>query len=298
MTLPRWVHAFSWATLVSTIFLLAAGALVTGTGSGLAVPDWPLSYGTLMPPMIGGVLYEHGHRMVAGTVAILTVIQAGLFFRFESRPWVRRLSVAAVVVVLSQALLGGMTVLFRLPPSVSIAHACLAQIFFCLVVSIVVVTSTSWSERTSDAHRQLAEFKAPLLILTFGFFLQLVLGATMRHTGAALAIPDFPAVFGGVFPPTWNLPVAIHWFHRMLAFGLLGFLGVTVARIHRRCFGSSVAMTLSGLLISLVFIQVVLGGMIVWLKRPIPVTTVHLVVGALCFGTCVALSVFSVGSET
>lgn len=297
MILPRWVRAFLFLTFASTIVLLAAGALVTGTGSGLAVPDWPLSYGTLMPPMIGGVLYEHGHRMIAGVVAILTVIQSLLLLKFESRRWVKALGFAAVAVVLSQALLGGMTVLFRLPPAVSIAHACLAQLFFCLTVTLIVVTSRAWSTRHSHAHAGLSKYRPWLTVLAVIFFVQLILGATMRHTGAALAIPDFPMVFGGIFPPEWTVRVAVHWFHRFGGFALFGLVVWVSMSLYRRCASSSVATTLSGMLLSLVMIQVTIGAIIVWMKRPIPVTTVHLVVGALCLGCCVALTVFSYGSE-
>jgi cytochrome c oxidase assembly protein subunit 15 len=127
----RNVHSFAVFTALCTFGLLIAGALVTSNDAGLSVPDWPLSYGSLMPPMVGGIFYEHGHRMIAAFVGTLSVILAIWLWRVEQRAWVRWLGVAAVGAVVAQGILGGITVLFFLPPAVSSAHATLAQLFFC-----------------------------------------------------------------------------------------------------------------------------------------------------------------------
>src|SRR5512135_3097391 len=141
-----WLHRFAVFTACCTFLLVIAGGLVTSTGSGLSVPDWPLSYGRLMPPMVGGIFYEHGHRMVATTVGILTVILAVWLARREPRAWVRRLGYGAVAAVVAQGVLGGLTVLFLLPTAVSVAHACLAQTFLCIAVTLAVVTSPRWRD--------------------------------------------------------------------------------------------------------------------------------------------------------
>src|SRR6187455_1295157 len=120
---PVWLRRFTKLVAASTLFLIFAGAMVTSTGSGLAVPDWPLSYGMLFPPMVGGIFYEHGHRMIAGGVGILIAILAFWLLRAEPRRWVRRLGVAAGLAVIAQALLGGLTVILLLPDAVSISHA-------------------------------------------------------------------------------------------------------------------------------------------------------------------------------
>ncbi|MGZ7042720.1 MAG: COX15/CtaA family protein, partial [Thermoanaerobaculia bacterium] len=133
---PVWLRRFTKLVAASTLFLIFAGAMVTSTGSGLAVPDWPLSYGMLMPPMIGGIFYEHGHRMIAATVGLLTVIQALWLWRREPKRRVRMLGFLAVGAVIAQGVLGGLTVIFLLPHAISVAHAGLAEIFFCLNVSI------------------------------------------------------------------------------------------------------------------------------------------------------------------
>src|SRR5580692_4432785 len=149
MTSPRPlrnVHRFAVLTACCTFFLLIAGALVTSNDAGLSVPDWPLSYGSLLPPMVGGIFYEHGHRMIATLVGTLSIVLAVWLWRVESRRWVRWLGVAALGAVIAQGILGGLTVLFFLPPPISAAHATLAQTFFCLTVAVAIFTGKKWVE--------------------------------------------------------------------------------------------------------------------------------------------------------
>src|SRR4051794_2012698 len=138
------LHRFAVLLAISTLFLVIAGASVTSNQAGLSVPDWPLSYGQVMPEMKGGVFYEHGHRMIASAVGFFTVILAIWLWRTEQRAWVRRLGYAALGTVILQGLLGGLTVLFMLPKAVSISHACLAQLFFSTTVAIALFTSPGW----------------------------------------------------------------------------------------------------------------------------------------------------------
>src|SRR3990172_3632295 len=141
------LHKFVCLTAFCTFLLLIAGALVTGNEAGLSVPDWPLSYGSLTPPMVGGIFYEHGHRMIASFVGFLTVILALWVWRRENRKPVRLLAVSALATVIAQGVLGGLTVLLFLPAPISIMHACLAQTFFCLMASLVLVTSKGWQRK-------------------------------------------------------------------------------------------------------------------------------------------------------
>ncbi|PIR18684.1 MAG: hypothetical protein COV48_06150 [Elusimicrobia bacterium CG11_big_fil_rev_8_21_14_0_20_64_6] len=173
----------SWAkaTAAAAFFLLFAGGMVTSTGSGLSVPDWPLSFGGMNPPMIGGIFFEHGHRLFAGTVALMTLALLIL----SRRPGVSSAAKPAVWLayggILLQALLGGLTVLLKLPPAVSISHACLAQGVFCLLLAVAVlsVPGTVFGPGYSRVFR----FSA------LGFsaaYLQLALGALVKHTGRGL----------------------------------------------------------------------------------------------------------------
>src|SRR5262245_44217784 len=207
------LHRFATFLAGCTVLLVLAGSLVTSTGSGLSVPDWPTSYGWNMfafPPSnwVGGIFYEHGHRLIASSVGFLTIILTVWLWLSESRRWVRWLGVAALAAVITQGVLGGLTVLFFLPAAISTAHAALAEIFFCLVVSIALFTAPSWraggaahlerSVRTGDASlRRLATTTTALI------YAQILLGATMRHTEAGLAIPDFPLMLGHLLPTHW-----------------------------------------------------------------------------------------------
>jgi heme a synthase len=289
---PSWLSGFTKLTVVMTVILLGAGALVTSTGSGLAVPDWPLSYGQFFPPMIGGILYEHGHRLIAGSVAVLAVIQAILLWKFEPRSTVKKLGVFSVVVVLCQATLGGLTVLLRLPHSVSASHACLAQIFFSTMVVIALMMSKFWQKfEPSKALKQDSFLRLLASILPAAFFVQLIFGATMRHTGAGLAIPDFPMSFGQWIPPTLTPAILIHFCHRVGAFTMVLLVTLTVARIYQKHGLQLGLVAVGGLLAALVALQIMMGALIIWLKRPVPLTSAHLVVGACCLATSVVLAV-------
>src|SRR5579864_7455307 len=139
-----WLHRYATLLAVCTLFLVVAGASVTSHQAGLSVPDWPLSYGQVMPPMVGGVRWEHGHRLVATFVGMLTTGLAIWLAVAEQRRWMRKLGWIALAAVIVQGVLGGLTVLLLLPPAVSISHACLAQLFFSTTVAIAIFTSRPW----------------------------------------------------------------------------------------------------------------------------------------------------------
>jgi len=277
------LHRFAVLTAAATLCLIAAGGLVTSTESGLSVPDWPLSYGRLMPPMVGGVFYEHGHRMVATTVGILTVVLAVWLARREPRRWVRRLGLLAVAAIVAQGVLGGLTVLFLLPTPVSVAHACLAQLFFCLVVAIAVVTSPRW-EAATGWNEPVARFAA---MAASAVFLQLLVGAVMRHTKAGLAIPDFPLSLGRVVPPLDSFPVAVAFAHRVGAVAVAGLVFATVGAATRS--GRPGLRSGSVFLGALVVVQVALGAATVLSHKAVVVTTAHVATGALLLGTSLAI---------
>jgi cytochrome c oxidase assembly protein subunit 15 len=293
------LHRFAVATAVATLGLIVAGGLVTSTESGLSVPDWPLSYGRLMPPMVGGVRYEHGHRMVATAVGILTVVLAVWLARKEPRRWVRRLGLLAVVAVVAQGVLGGLTVIFLLPTAVSVAHACLAQTFFCLTVAIAVVISPRWEPGegkrsagtgSTDLHPPPYSERLPrLAALTAGaVFLQLAIGAVMRHTKAGLAIPDFPLALGRVVPPLDSFPIAIAFAHRAWALVIAGLVFATVVAALRA--GNRRTALFLG---ALVLAQIALGALTVLSRKNVAITTAHVATGALLLGTSLALSLLS-----
>src|SRR5688572_11331318 len=219
------VHLFTRLVAASTLVLIFAGGLVTSTGSGLAVPDWPNTYGWFMfsfplDKMVGGIFYEHGHRLIASTVGFLIVILALWLWRAEPRAWVRRLGYLALAAVITQGILGGLTVLFFLPPPISISHAGLAQLVFCLTVSIALFTSRGWTKGNGVGAAHAAPLRDRTLeriaiATTVMVYVQILMGATMRHNEAGLAIPDFPLAFGHVLPTHWDARIAMHFAHRV-----------------------------------------------------------------------------------
>jgi cytochrome c oxidase assembly protein subunit 15 len=186
----RALHGFAVFTACCTFLLIIAGALVTGNDAGLAVPDWPLSYGSLTPPMIGGIFFEHGHRMVASFVGLLTVILAFWLWKRDDRPVVRRLGWIALAVVVTQGILGGITVLFFLPTPISVMHACLAQAFFCIVSSLALLTSESWRHSESGVTGDVKGVSMRQLSVwtVAGVYAQLILGAALRHSKTGLLL--------------------------------------------------------------------------------------------------------------
>jgi heme o synthase len=211
------VHRFAIATAVATYLLILIGGLVHGTGSSLACPDWPTCYGSLMPKMEGGVLVEHSHRLAAGTVVIMTLALAVLLTR-SATPVQRRLRPfgwLAVALVLVQAVLGGITVLLRLPTPISTAHTATSVLFFLTVLYIAV------RSRPAPAAGVVAVPLAPraaslALITVVAIYFQMVLGGLVRHSGAALACTDVPLCRGALWPDA-HPTVLIHVLHRLNA---------------------------------------------------------------------------------
>ncbi len=255
---PSWLHRYATLTAAATLFLIVAGGLVTSTDSGLAVPDWPLSYGTFFPPMVGGIFYEHGHRMIAGVVGILIFALAAWLWRSEKRSWVKWLGLSAALAVIAQAVLGGLTVLFLLPSQISIAHACLGQTVFCLIVSLAVATGPSWAESSP----QIEDYRSPSLrVLSFGFLAsvvaQLILGALLRHTG---------------------MPVAVHVSGALAVLALGAWTAARILRT-RPAVSSLRAHAIRSL--ALLGIQLVIGVFAWVFRSAVPVVTAHVAVGAL-----------------
>jgi cytochrome c oxidase assembly protein subunit 15 len=286
------LHRFALFTACSTAFLIFVGGLVTSTESGLAVPDWPLSYGMLFPPMVGGIFYEHGHRMVASFVGLLTVILAVWIWRTESRTWLRRLSFIALAAVILQGLLGGLTVIYLLPTPISMTHACLAQTFFCLTIAIALFTSPGWKRGLPAV--QLKGETLPLHALctltTAAVYVQLVLGALMRHTDSGLAIPDFPLAFGRVIPAFTSENIIISFAHRVGASLVTVMVVWTCARIFRSYAGYCLLYRPALALLVLTGLQIALGAFTIWTEKSVTVTTAHVANGAVVLGISLLLT--------
>lgn len=279
---PAGLRRFTKFVASSTLFLIFAGAMVTSTGSGLAVPDWPTTYGENMftfplSKWVGGIFYEHGHRLIASTVGFLTIIQAIWLQRREPKKFVRTLGWLSLAAVIVQGLLGGITVILLLPKAVSISHAALAEIFFCINVSIAFFTSRWYHEL-----RTMEKGDAPVRMawsLTALVYLQIVAGAVLRHLGAGLAIPDFPLSFGKLVPNFLSQEIVAAYVHRAGGFVVAAAViavAIRLLRYHR----DHPLRALAHLLVAVVAAQVLLGGYVIWSAKQPHITSLHVMLGA------------------
>jgi heme a synthase len=289
------LHRFAKFLVACTVLLILAGSLVTSHDAGLSVPDWPTSYGwnmfTFPPSMwVANILYEHGHRLLASSVGFLTIIMAVWLWMAEPRRWLRWFGVATLGSVVAQGLLGGLTVLFFLPAAISTAHAGLAEIFFCMTVAIAIFTSPGWIGGYRDAHDTGATMRRLATAATVVIYLQILVGATMRHTGAGLAIPDFPLMFGHLIPDHWNRAIAIHFTHRAGALLVTVMLLTLFAHVRSRYRDRRELMRPAAILIALVAVQVTLGALTVLSRRDPWINSFHVVCGAMVLTTSLVLT--------
>lgn len=305
------VHLLGWFTLAATLLLICSGGLVTSKGVGMAVPDWPTSYGYNMflfpvSRWVGGVFYEHTHRLLATGVGFLTMILAVSLLVVEKRPWMKYLGVAAFFAVVVQGLLGGLRVtLFK--NEIGIFHGILAQLFLCCVACIVLFTSKSFVSGNFFKGSAPGTMRWAALALVLGMFVQLAIGAAMRHSHTGLSIPDFPLAYGQIWPSTdgdamekinaerraQNQPettpllISLQMKHRVLAFLLLA--GVTWFAFLARTLPDRRLKNLSTIWFYLVLAQVMLGAWTIWSNKAADVATAHVFLGAVCLLTGVMI---------
>ena len=377
---PRALHRFAVFTAILTLILLGAGGLVTSHGVGMAVPDWPNTFGYNMFffPMsqwVGGVFFEHTHRLIASSVGLCTTILALWFYgnrargflrwlgavllvlslgtfvsrptrwpdaavlaicgvaalgssffwpRAEpARPWLRRLGLIAFFAVVFQGVLGGMrVVLFK--DQIGIFHATLAQLFFVLACALALFSSSWWEKRfgspwnsTRPSEVLLKAVSSPrvawlCLGATVLILIQLVLGATMRHQHAGLAIPDFPLAYGKVWPgldpqniahynqqrievldanPITAFQIELQMIHRIVALAILCLVACTAWVARRQLGPQHVAAKLILAWLALIFVQALLGAATIWSNKAADVATLHVLTGAISLALGSILSI-------
>jgi heme a synthase len=290
----RALHRFALLLASATFILIFVGGLVKSTGSELSVPDWPLAFGKLIPSLNGGVLFEYSHRVAAGVVSILTFALMVWAILREPRRWVRVLAIVAFALVIAQAILGGITVLFLIPLPIAMAHTATANAFFCVVVALAIFTSPWFIEteprKESPALLPLAQLSA---ITTGIIYLQILIGALMRHLGAGLAIPDFPTSFGQAVPPLWNEYIAINFIHRCGAVVVTFFVAWTVVRVLKNHRDEPSLRRPALALIILLTAQICLGAITIWSRRAVLPTTSHVAIGAAVLVTSLTITIRS-----
>jgi heme a synthase len=313
----RIVHGVAVLLAASILVLICSGGLVTSHEAGMAVPDWPNSFGYKMflfpvSRWVGDVLFEHTHRLIASGVGLLTIFLVVVASIFEGRLWVRLLCWLALAAVIIQGVLGGLRVTEH-NPVLGLFHGCLAQAYLCLVVVIAFVTSRAWNSLPQVQDRSaVSKLRTLTYVVTGAVFFQLVLGAAMRHSHAGLAIHDFPTVYGKWFPafdskaiteinsaravaapperPTSLGLIHLQYLHRGWAIVvLIGIVAVTWSIRRRESLPASIRL-FAVAWPALVMTQIVLGAWTVLSNKAADVATSHVFVGALTLVVGVLLS--------
>ncbi len=300
----RYLPALFWSSfgaLVWVTLLLYAGGFTTTIRAGMAFLDWPLSNGSINPEgwlSDREMAAEHSHRLLATVMGLVSIALCIAAFVAKTTPLQRKMGVWLVVSVIVQGLLGGLRVKLDAlnldidhnlyAQSFAVAHATLGQLYFCLLVAFVISCSRSWIERDAGfPSRPASNLSRWGMVACSTIVLQLVIGAVMRHAHAGLAIPTFPLTpYGTLIPPAFNFQVGIHFAHRV------GAVVVTIALVayciriwretaSRKALGKSAAM-----LLVLLFVQSLLGALVIWKVRNEHVTTLHMLNGAFTLALC------------
>jgi len=324
VNINRPLHGFAVLTACFTFLLLGAGGLVTSHEAGMSVPDWPNSYGYnmfLFPPSrwIGGIFYEHTHRLIASGVGLMTTILAVWLWLKDRRKWMHWVGTTAFLLVVAQGVLGGLRVVLA-DAQLGIFHAIAGQLFFVLTSAIALFTSRWWLEleRRSPARREKSgaeplagpEAGVPLrrlvLFTTILIICQLILAATMRQQHAGLAIPDFPLAYGKIWPdtsavavqsynehrlnviaenPITAFQIILQMVHRLVALAIFVLIAA-VARQARRQLGKRDPLAKLALFwLGLILVQILLGAATIWSDKAADVATAHVLGGALSLVT-------------
>jgi heme a synthase len=307
-----WLFRFAVLTAFATFLLIGLGGLVTSHEAGMSVPDWPTSYGYNMFALpikfwTGGAFFEHTHRLLASAVGFLTTILAVWLWLKDSRRWMRWLGVAAFFGVVVQGILGGLRVTMKMD-SLGIFHGAVAQTFFILVCAIALFTSQFWIQLTADRNNHFVPrgFRSHVFFVTLLIFIQLIIGATMRHQHAGLAISDFPLAHGKIWPdtsadavarynaermeiisvnPITSFQIILQMLHRIVAVLILAGVAAAAGSAVKRLGGKDSLTKLAFFWLALIIFQIALGIATIWTNKAADVATAHVMVGALSLVT-------------
>jgi len=310
----RFLCRFAWFTAGATVLLICSGGMVTSKGVGLAVPDWPTTFGYNMfffpfSKWVGGIFFEHTHRLIASLIGFLTIILAIWLWRAKTEHWLKVLGLVSLGAVILQGILGGLRVTL-LKDEIGIFHACLAQAFLGLLVVIALALSPAW--RRMAPLRSMVSSKSLTtltLVISALIYTQLGLGATMRHQHRDLSILDFPLAYGRIIPPTDPMSLVrinqardkqalsdvsagqiwLQWWHRLIG----AVIGLTILGfwflVRRESMSSTLLRRLSNVWLGLVILQITLGGWTILSNKAADIATAHVAFGAITFAVGVMI---------
>lgn len=293
---PR-LAIFSAVAAAWVFVLLTLGAFTTTIGAGMAFPDWPLSNGSVNPEgwlTDIAMFAEHSHRLSGTTMGLLAIGLAFALHRTESRRWLRQLGWWGLAIVIIQGLIGGKRVLLdatqvpgfemSLGQMLRVPHGVLAQLYVCILIAIAVGCSKFWITQPAPLSTRVKKSAVLCVVL---LLVQLTIAAFMRHNHAGLAIPTFPfsTANGDLLPPTWDYRVTLQFAHRVMAVVLAIAIPVLVVFVRRDPAASLAMRAAASTLLTLLFLQIFLGAVVIWSFRRHDVTTAHVIVGALTLAT-------------
>jgi cytochrome c oxidase assembly protein subunit 15 len=297
---------FAVANAVITFLLIGLGGLVTSHEAGMSVPDWPTTYGYNMfvfplDKWVGGIFYEHSHRLLASGVGLLTTLLAVWLWLKDQRKWMAWLGITAFLLVVAQGILGGLRVRWQMD-YLGIPHGAVAQAFLVLTAAIALFTSRWWIDSGDEKQTTVPRgLRSHVLYVTILIFIQLIIAATMRHQHAGLAIWDFPMAHGKIWPATDAAAIAdynahrppglvgnpitafqvnLQMIHRLVAYAI--FLGVIAAAFlaKKKLGGRDVLSMFAWFWAALLIVQLGLGAWTIWSNKAADVTTLHVMTGA------------------
>lgn len=277
-------------TIFWTLILLYLGSVVHATESSLACPDWPTCHGSMVPEMTGGVFWEHLHRLVAGGLILFFGLASFLAWREGPRfGWAKAWSLVGIFLLLIQAVLGGITVIFKLPDAISTSHLGLAFLFLALATVLFVTSSPSWEDGVGPGPASRRILRVAAILATLLTFAQSLVGAAVRHTDAGVACPDVPLCLGQWVPPLENGLVILHFSHRSLGVVLLGAV-LLAGRLAFWRGGSKRIRILGASVAGVVTAQFLLGFLSVYFRLAVIPVSLHTLLAATLLTLLVSLS--------
>lgn len=298
-----WLHRSAVLLAASAVLLVLVGALVTSTGSGLSVASWPSTFDVAAAngTVPAGARLQQAHRVVAGLVGLLTLLVAAGIWRFDQRPWMMGLSAAALATVIAQAIYGGIGVLNLLPPYFTVFHTALAQVFLGLAIAMAVFTSPGWLAHAAHAEAEDRSLRRWAVAATAVIYLQILLGAAMRHAytpdgrPAGFAIPDYPLAFGQLLPfsELGSWATALAFLHRLNALATVVVVGMLALQVFRRHLSDDSLVRPAALLAVVMLAQVALGGLTVLSGGHPAVSTTHAGAVTAAMGAALVLALRS-----
>lgn len=303
----------AWGTAIGGVWvfiLVMLGAFTTSIGAGMIFLDWPLSNGSLNPEgwLTDMMMFaEHSHRLSAAMMSFITI---GIWYavhKYESRKWLRQVALFAVVLVFVQAFVGGLRVLLdhlhvemvntSMGRLFAMLHACLAQVYLCVLLAIALGLAQKWISRQDvtfgSSLLKLGRWCCGLLLL------QLAVAAIMRHSYAGMAIPYFPMSTseGDLLPEFWNFRVGIHFTHRLMAVVLTVVLVWFAIKIWKSSAAGQGLRTASAWMVAMLVGQIALGAASIWSGRNPYITTGHVLLGACLLATTFGITMWVHGRK-